>query len=194
MTCLLTLNFQLTLNSKLFLQPTLILHPHMQPNTGHRLDGIEEDHAAVFFEVLAPLGLLHEIGHVLLGGKLLRDEIGSEGIGVLRHGPHIGECAAALATPSVDVFLGGQFFLDVEHQRRGLERERIALRVVEEAVVVPVEVVRLGDLVLPFLLDVAVYVGVLREGTGIAVQRHVTVGHIMAQDEETHGDVVARRR
>ena len=48
-------------------------------------------------------------------------------------------------------------------------------------------------MVFPFLLNRAVDAFLVGEGAVVAVQRHVAVGHIVAEDEEPHGEVVARR-
>ena len=84
--------------------------------------------------------------------------------------------------------------LHCQNKRGGLGLQRIACGVVEEPVVGDVDVIRLAHLLVPFGFDNAVDVGSRREGTAVAMQRHVAVGYIVAENEEAHGYVVVSRR
>ena len=90
------------------------------------------------------------------------------------------------------VLARGYVVLDIQNEGCRFEWQGIAIGVVEEAVVVLVNLVGLVDLVFPFLLDGSVDAFLVGEWTTVAMQRHVTVGNVVAEDEETHGDVVAR--
>ena len=113
----------------------------MEPDACHGIDGVAEDHLVVIVEMLPPFGLFHEFVYALRVAEGLGDEIVGEQVGVLRYGAHVVPCAAVVVAPAVGVGAVGQFFFDGEHERGRLLVQRIALRVVEEAVVVGVDVV-----------------------------------------------------
>ena len=56
-------------------QPLLVLDPDAEPDAGNGVDGITENHLAVFVKVQTPFGLLHELLHGLGVLEGLRDEI-----------------------------------------------------------------------------------------------------------------------
>jgi len=173
-------------------QPFFVFNPNAEPDAGNGVDGITENHLAVFVEVLTPLSLLHELLHGLGVLEGLRDEIVREQIGVLRNGTHVVPCVVVVASPTMGVLARGYIVLDIQDKGCRFECQRIAVGVVKEAVVVLVNLVGLVDLVFPFLLDGSVDAFLVGEWTGVTMQRHVTVGNVVAEDEEAHGDVVAR--
>ena len=173
-------------------QPFSVLDPDTEPDAGNGIDGITENHLTVFVEVLTPFGLLHELLHGLGVLESLRDEIVREQIGVLRNGTHEVPCVVVVASPTVGVFTRGYIVLNIHDEGCRFERQGITVWVVEETIVVLVNLVGLINLVFPFLLDGSVDAFLVGEWTTVAMQRHVTVGNVVAEDEETHGDVVSR--
>lgn len=74
---------------------------------------------------------------------------------------------------------------------RVVAQERVALFVVEEALVVAVDAVETHHLLLPHLLDCGVQVkGADVPGAGVTVHGHMGVGDVVAQHEEHEGGVV----
>ena len=130
---------------------------------------------------------MHGLG-VLEG---LGNEVVREQIGVLRNGTHVVPCVVVVASPTVGVFARSYIILDIQDKGCRFEWQGIAIGVVEEAVVVLVNLVGFVNLVFPFLLDGSVDAFLVGEWTTVAMQRHVTVGYVVAEDEETHGDVVS---
>ena len=173
-------------------QPLLIFDPDAKPDAGDGVDGITENHLAVFVEVLTPLGLLHEFLHGLRVLESLRNEVVREQIGVLRNGTHEVPCVVVVASPTMSVLACGYIILDIHNERCRFEWQGIAIGVVEETVVVLINLVGLVDLVFPLLFNGSVDAFLVGEWTTVAMQRHVTVGYVVAEDEETHGDVVSR--
>lgn len=92
----------------------------------------------------------------------------------------------------MDIFPCGHFVLHVQYKGCGIEWQGITVWVVEETVVILVNLVGLVDLIFPFLLDGTVDALLIGEWTTVAMQRHVTVGNIVAEDKEAHSDVVSR--
>ena len=89
------------------------------------------------------------------------------------------------------VLARGHIVLNFQNEGCRFELQGIAIGIVEEAVVVLVNLVGLVDLVFPFLLNGSMDAFLVGEWTTVAMQRHVTVGYVVTEDEETHGDVVA---
>ena len=107
------------------------------------------------------------------------------------NGTHEVPCVVVVASPTMGVFARGYIVLDIQDKGCWFEWQGIAVGVVEETVVVLVDLVGLVDLVFPFLLNGSVDAFLIGEWTTVAMQWHVTVGNVVAEDEETHGDVVA---
>ena len=173
-------------------QPFSIFDPDTEPDSGDGVDGVTENHLAVFVEVLSPLGLLHELLHGLGVLECVGNEVVREQIGVLGNGTHEILCVAVVTSPSVDIFPCVHFVFHIQYKGRGIEWQRITIGVVEETVIVLVNLVGLVDLVFPFLLDGTVDGFLFGEWTTVAMQRHVTVGDIVTEDKEAHSDVVSR--
>ena len=173
-------------------QPFSIFDPDSEPDSGDGVDGITENHLAVFVEVLSPLGLLHELLHGLGVLECVGNEVVREQIGVLGNGTHEIPCVAVVTSPSVYIFPCGHFVFHVQNKGCGIEWQGVTVRVVKETIVVLVNLVGLVDLVFPLLLDGTVDAFLIGEWTTVAMQRHVTVGDIVAEDEEAHSDVVSR--
>ena len=106
----------------------------------------------------------------------------------MRNGTHEVPCVVVVASPTMGVLARGYIVLDIHDEGCRFEWQRIAIGVVEEAVVVLINLVGLVDLVFPFLLDGSVDAFLVGEWTTVAMQRHVTVGYVVTEDEETHGD------
>ena len=104
---------------------------------------------------------------------------------MLRHPAHIIPCAGVPVSPSMDILTFGNLILHVFQKRRLLQWQRIAIRVVEETVVISVDFIRLFYLVFPLLLYYAMHTLLIAERAVVAMERHVTVGDIMAEDEKT---------
>ena len=170
--------------------PFAVAHPDAEPDVGDGFDGVGEDLVGVLFEVDAAFdffeeGLARE-GLIVLGGD---HEEGLE-VGVIGDGAHVVPGIGVAVAPVVDEFAGDDLVFDALDQRGGLEVEGIAVGLVEEAFVVFVDLVGVGDVLFPDLLDEGVDVGAAGEGAYIAVEGHVAVGDVVALDEEAHGYVV----
>ena len=105
---------------------------------------------------------------------------------MLRHPAHIIPCAGVSVSPSMDILTFCNLILHVFQKRRLLQWQRIAIRVVEETVVISVDFIRLFYLVFPLLLYYAMHPLLIAERAVVAMERHVAVGDIMAEDEKTH--------
>ena len=172
-------------------QPLAVFDPDAEPDAGDGVDGIAKYHLAVFVEVLTPLGLLHELLHGLGVLEGLRNEVVREQVGVLRNGTHKVPCVVVVASPTMGVFACGYIILNIHDEGCRFEWQGITVWIVEEAVVVLVNLVGLINLVFPLLFDGSVDAFLVGEWTTVAMQRHVTVGYVVTEDEETHGNVVA---
>ena len=172
-------------------RPAAVAGPDVEPYAGDRVDGIAEDVLAVFVEALVGLGgfeyFFGEIFFVIaFGYEAVRHEVG-----VFGDGTHIVPGVAVACAPAVEVFAVEEVVFDSLNQRRGLFGQGVAVGGVEKAVVGGVDGVGVFDLGVPLCFDKAVYVLPRREGTAVAVQRHVAVGNVVAKDEKAHGNVIA---
>jgi len=174
--------------------PFAVADPNVEPHSGDGVDGIAEDRAAVLFEVLPLLGsLIYFFGEVLFV-VLLRYHAVSHQIGILRQRTHIVPRVLVACTPWMIVLSAHHVFFHLLHQRRNLVLEGVAVRVVEETLVGGIYLIGLLHLFVPFRLDEAVDVVARREGPAVAMERHVAVGNVMAENEEPHGNVVVGGR
>ena len=110
----------------------------------------------------------------------------------MRNGTHVVPCVVVVASPTVGVLACGYIVLDIQDKGCRFEWQGITVGVIEETVVVLVNLVGLVDLVFPLLFNGSVDAFLVGEWTTVAMQRHVTVRYVVAEDEETHGDVVPR--
>ena len=173
-----------------FALPFAVAHPDAEPDVGDGFDGVGEDLVGVLFEVDAAFDFVEEgfpgEGLVVLGGN---HEEGLE-VGVVGDGAHVVPGVGVAVAPVVDELAGDDLVFDALDQRGGIEVEGIAVGLVEEAFVVFVNLVGVGDVLLPDLFDEGVDVGAAGEGADVAVEGHVAVGDVVALDEEAHGYVV----
>ena len=157
---------------------------------GDGFDGVGEDLVGVLLEVDAAFYFLEELfageGLVVLGGN---HEEGLQ-IRIIGNRAHVVPRVGIAVAPVVDEFAGDDFVFDALDQRGGREVERVAVGFVEEAFVVFVDLVGIGDVLLPDFFDLGMDVGAVGEGAAIAMERHVAVGDVVTLDEEAHGYVV----
>jgi len=189
--CLDILSITFCLITYKLLTPVAVLDPDVEPDSSDGIDGVAKDHGTVHFEILAPFSFFGELLHGLGIAEVLRNQEIREQVGILGDCAHEIPHVVVLAAPTVHVLSFGDFGFYVGGECTSGNRERVTVRVVEESVVVFIDFVGLGDKIFPLLFDAAVDILFVGIRAGIAVQRHVAVGNVVAEDKEHHGDVVA---